>query len=64
MRIEALLEQIGDGQYDADRKWLTGILQKFYRSHESLEILIDRVAEEEGVCITLWEYEPIDSYIE
>ncbi|NSF17855.1 hypothetical protein G4434_04680 [Coprococcus comes] len=61
---EALLGQIGDGQYDVDRKWLTGILQKFYQSHESLEILIDRVTEEEGGCITLWEYEPIDSYIE
>ena len=61
---ETLLEQIGGGQYDADRKWLTGILQKFYRSHESLEILIDRVENEEGGCITRWEFEPIGSYIE
>ena len=61
---EALLEQIGDGHDDADPKWLTGVLQKFYRSHESLEILLDRVMEEEGGCIALWEFEPIDSYIE
>lgn len=57
-------EQIGDGHDDADPKWLTGVLQKFYRSHESLEILLDRVMEEEGGCIALWEFEPIDSYIE